>query len=279
MEKTKKHNLGLNPGLRQIWFIIASLSLTGMFFSYYGDNNDLVLKFGLSFGSIFFILSLMTYEYKVHISMVYLFISYLFKDISQGFDNFSLSLETILSLVAVLSSLYLVIRDINKKSKRKLDDTGSGKVAKPSITFKEVITNEFSPMKIANITRLIMILLIVTVIFQLTNSYNLNSMQGAVDNIGAKTPWIAVAYTILPLITILLSIVPIYDVVALRLIHNLIWIYIIQLAISIGMASQISLLEPLIYIVTILVSSKTLNIRVRSTKNIDKNTEEIRNDT
>lgn len=218
---------------KEAWLIIASLILVSTFFIYHGDDSDTTLKICMSISSISMLFSLATYEYKVHISLFLLMISTVAGYIPSGFKLGQIEIGV--SILATITTLLITIRSIPKQE----------------LSIKNIITANKSPNNINNTIRLMVIILIITVIFQVPNSYK--------SYTGDTVTWLASAYTVLPILAILLSINPIYDVVMLRIIHNLIWIYIIQMASTVKMASQINMIEPVVYIATIIIFNKAVN--------------------
>lgn len=233
-----------------LWLIVASICMICMSFAYYGGNS-IAAKGLMSLSSISMILSLLIYNRKVHLSLELIFLSegfgLLASLVSASKETTSsigiIPIEFWLGFICALSGIYLIVKEVVQK--------------KDKITFRSIFKTEIKPFKTNNLARLIILIAIVNIIFIMTNNYKTYEPY---------ITWLSMTYTLMPSIIILISIFPTDMVQYIRIAYYVIWMYIIEMGVTVNKISQVNLIEPIIYIITVLIGSTIIREKMQLNK-------------
>lgn len=215
-----------------LWFLIAEVFIIVLYTMFLNTEETYLTQCLLIFSSMFLLLSISLYESKLHISMTCIFGSELFyvlATVARGSGAF-INNDFIISVFILASAIILTVKAFKKENKK--------------ITVKNLMEHNMQPLDVRKMILLIIALLVITVVFSVTNGYRTEV---------SYVTWQAVLFTIAPTIILLLTVVPIKEVVYIRVLYYVFSICIVQMAYKINGQSLISAIEPFIYSVTIVV--------------------------
>ncbi len=236
--------------IRKAWIILSTVLLSFLCFAFYGENDQIAYKFFVWIADISMVCGLLTYESRAHVAAQFFAIYELLQVIALITlkEKVTIGIEFYLSIIAVLSTLYLVIRAVIKNNK---------------LSIKEIYKVKFHPYNTTIMIRAILIMLIVTVIFSLTNN-----MMESQENI----TWLSMSYMMLPTIIYLFTIIPMVDAIILRIVYYVFWIYILEMGIEVGVISQVTLIEPILYLISLGIGSRWIESFIKKREKVKNNT-------
>lgn len=249
----------LNTKINIIWMIISAICLAAFSFAYLGEQNILV-KLLLWIGYTLVVPGILLFETKTYLGMLCFGLSEVIQGIANSLVNTQngvngITVEGVLGYIMLASAVCLIAFKMRKEKK------------KPNI--KAVIELESKPFKTSLFVNLILVAMITIIVATMSTSY-LDLNKGV-------SP-LSMLYVMLPTFILLVTIIPTSISMYLRLIYYVLWIWVLGMAISTHIASEVNLIEPIIYLVSILLSRLTLltNMKRIRIKDKDKNKENTR---
>lgn len=216
---------------------ITAMLFIAVAFTYYEYIDSIAAKLMLAASQTFMAASLLFYLDRIQVSLPLIFLceltNYLASIMISG-EPKQITVDLALSSIGIFSSAYLIIRKLKKNNKK--------------INLKNWLNTELKPFKTAPIIKLILIMCIVSAVFSIGSS-----LVAENENITL----LAVTYTVLPVIIMILSIVACNDAKILRVIYYILWIAIICMANKIEELDYVSAVEPIAYLLTMFMAEET----------------------
>lgn len=225
--------------LTEIWICIAAIFLAAFSFAFLGEQN-LGAKTLICLGCILTVAGITVYETKVYIGMAFIGLS----EIVQGLANtilgrqngvIGITVESVLGFIILFSSV--IIATIKLRKERK-----SNKIDK--INLNTVLNTEATPYKTSWFINLLLVGMIAVIVASMSTTY--------LDINKAVSP-ISMLYVMLPTFILLVTIVPTSIAIYIRLLYYTLWIWMLGMGISVGMVSEVNLIEPIVYMVSVII--------------------------
>ena len=224
---------------------VMSLVLFGYFIIYYSSVEIFTrILFGLASSSM--ILALIEYRVQSHISIFLLFINQLIllgisiltqSEVYSAGNSLTelqyITPELLISTIGVFSGTYMCIRKLKKQHKR--------------LNLENILKLKLTPFKISGIANFVIIGMIISVIMIMAIPMRVLMTQDTI---------LPTAMMLLPSLILLISIVPIEITPYIRFVYYILWISVIQMMIAVDGYGIANMLEPFIYIVSIVIGNR-----------------------